>query len=285
MNYVYLSNSLVPTAERAAQYFKDNHGINAFRVEQELYPGLAYRPTLQALSADHYYLCIEVNESPYPGILEPVVLDCVTQGLPVKLYVAFPSDPVPADYKVRVDRARAHGVGVLELSPDRAQVIHPPLPLSLVSVRARAKNEFPPRYRTFLTDAENTFKSGSPAQACLLIQAEIEQLSRKVARKSKAKGFWRSLRPNEKTPRLSDKTPWAKVMEMLLDHLDPNKCGSPDRPLLNRIAGLTSHRNEAAHKPKTLKALIKRDREARTRFESAVDTFYDLIVATRHLQV
>jgi hypothetical protein len=256
MNFVYLPKSLVPTAEQAVQYFWDNHGIGGFRVEEEIGPTLSYRPTLQALTADRYYLCIEVNESPYPAVLEPVVLDCVTQGLPVKLYVAFPSGPLPADYKTRVDRARAHSIGVIEVSATQTQVIHPPLPLSLASLRPRPKNEFPPKYRSVLAEAENTFKAGSPAQGCLVIQQEIEQLSRKIARKTKSKNLWRGPRPGEKVPRLTDKTPWAKVMEVILDHLDHSKCPSPDRALLNRIAGMTAHRNEAGHKPNNLKALI-----------------------------
>lgn len=285
MNFVYLSTSLVPTAERAVEYFRDNHGIGSFRVEGEIGPELSYRPTLQALTSDHYYLCIEVSESPYPTIIEPVVLDCVTQGLPVKLYVAFPSDPMPADYKARTDRARAHGVGVLEVSPTRTQVIHPALPLSLAGLRPRPKKEFPARYRSALAGAEDTFKNGSPAQGCLLIQQEIEQLSRKIAKRTQAKHLWRALKPNEEAPRFSDRTAWAKVMEILLGHLDASKCATPDRSLLNRIAGLTAHRNEGGHKPGNLKALVKRDREARTRFESAVDTLYDLIEQSRHLRI
>lgn len=285
MNFVYLPKSLVPTAEKAVEHFRDNHGISSFRVEEEIGPALSYRPTLQALTSDHYYLCIEVNESPYPSVLEPTVLDCITQGLPVKLYVAFPSDPLPADYKVRVDRARSHGIGVLEVSPNRTQMIHPALPLSLASLRPRQKKEFPARYRSALAEAESTFKNGSPSQGCLLIQQEIEALSRKIAKKTQAKSLWRPLKPSEKAPKFSGKTAWAKVMDIMIDHIDPQKCPNPDRSLLNRIAGMTTHRNESGHKPGNLKALIKRDREARTRFESAVDTLYDLIQQSRHLRV
>jgi len=285
MNFVYLSNSLVPTAERAVEYFRDNHGISGFRAEEEIGPTLQYRPTLQALTGERYILCVEVSESPYPALLEHVVLDCVTQGLPVKLYVAFPSNPLPADYKARVDRARAHGIGVLEVSPNLTQLIHPSLPLSLTSLRPRPKNEFPARYRAVLAEAETTFKNGSPAQGCMLVHQEIEQLSRKIAKKTQAKALWRGLRPGEKAPRYSGKTAWSRVMEILIDHLDSAKCSQPDRSLLNRIAGMTTHRNDGGHKPENLKALIKRDRELRTRFETAVDTLFDLIHQSRHLRV
>jgi hypothetical protein len=285
MNFVYLPNSLVPTAQRVAEYFRDDHGIGGFRVEEEIGPDLPYRPTLQALTADHYYLCIEVNESPYPTMLEPVVLDCVTQGLPVKLFVAIPSDSLPSDYKARVDRARAHGIGVLEVSPSKTVLIHPALALSLVGLRPRPKKDFPPRYRSSLVEAENTFRNGSPAQGCLLVQQEIERLSRKITKKTQARTLWRTPKPGEKVPRFSDKTAWARVMEIALEHIDFKKCPTPDRALLNRIAGMTTQRNEGGHKPTNLKALVKRDREARTRFESAVDTLYDLIDQSRHLRV
>ena len=285
MNFVYLPNGLVPTAILAIDYFRDNHGIGSFRIEEEIGPTLQYRPTLQAMTPDHYFLCVEVSESPYPALLEPVVLDCVTQGLPVKLYVAFPSDPTPADYKARVDRARAHGIGVLEISPTQAQIIHPSLPLSLAGLRPRPKKEFPARYRSALAVAEDTFKNGSPAQGCLLIHQEIEQLSRRIAKKTQTKGLWRALKPNEKAPRFTVKTAWARVMEIVIDHLDFNKCPTPDKSLLNRIAGMTTHRNDSGYKPESLKALIKRDREVRTRFENAVDTLFDLIQQSRHLRV
>jgi hypothetical protein len=136
-----------------------------------------------------------------------------------------------------------------------------------------------------LAEAESTFRNGSPAQGCLLIQQEIEQLSRKVAKKTHAKNLWRALKPGVKAPPYTSKVPWAKIMEIMIDHIDPHKCPTPDKSLLNRIAGMTSHRNESGHKPGTLKDLIKRDREARTRFESAVDTLFDLIQQSRHLRI
>jgi hypothetical protein len=151
--------------------------------------------------------------------------------------------------------------------------------------RTNQRGEFPPRYRSALADAENTFRNGSPAQGCLLVQQEIEQLSRRIARKTQTKNLWRPLKPGERAPRFSDKTAWARVMDILLEHIDLNLCPTPDRSLLNRIAGMTSQRNEGGHKPATLKALVKRDRELRTRFESAVDTLYDLISQSRHLRV
>jgi hypothetical protein len=77
--------------------------------------------------------------------------------------------------------------------------------------RTNQRGEFPPRYRSALADAENTFRNGSPAQGCLLVQQEIEQLSRRIARKTQTKNLWRPLKPGERAPRFSDKTAWARV--------------------------------------------------------------------------
>jgi hypothetical protein len=54
---------------------------------------------------------------------------------------------------------------------------------------------------------------------------------------------------------------------------------------LAKIHGVTPHRNESGHKPRSEAELKKRDRELRTRFEAAVDLLRDLIVAVKPLRV
>ena len=48
--------------------------------------------------------------------------------------------------------------------------------------------------------------------------------------------------------------------------------------------GITPYRNDTGHKPKDMKALIKRDQQLRTRFEDAVDLLGELIDATEALE-
>jgi len=78
---------------------------------------------------------------------------------------------------------------------------------------------------------------------------------------------------------------WAKVIGVLIDHMDYKKVPNLPKSLLARILGITGHRNESGHKPKTKAALIKRNTELRTRFENAVDLLSDLIRASRSLHV
>jgi len=286
MNFRYLADHLRSTGEAAARFFKTEQGISKFEVEAPIDKHLGYRPALGAMTRDYHHLCIEVSESPYPRSLDAVVLDIVNRALPVKLFVAFPGGTEPADYKQLVDRARTNGVGVVEIFPDRGEVIHQATPLSLMSVRRIEKGRFPLRYRAALSEAEAVFLSGSPSPGCQLIYQEIENLSRAIAEKTKALRLWRALRPGEKAPRLNlRRGPWAKVLETLQGHLDPQKCSCIERALLNRIAGVTPYRNETGHRARNRVERMKRDKEIRTRFESACDLLLDLVNASKPLRV
>jgi hypothetical protein len=285
MNYLYLPAQLAWVADAAAQFFKDNRGVQKFQVEKELVKWLRYGPTLHSVALDQYYFCIEVLPSPFSPTLESVVSDCMQQSLPVKLFVAFPGGPNIPDYKSQADRARLKGVGVLEVTTASCQVIHEALSLSLIGVRPIDKKSFPPKYRQALSDAEATFRNGSPAKGCAIIYDEIEGLSRRIAIKTRAKGFWKAPPAGSKPGRIKlDKGNWEPVIEAVMEHLDWNKCGYLKRSL-RRVLSITPHRNESGHKPKTLAALVRREKELKTRFENAVDILSELIVASRPLRV
>jgi hypothetical protein len=222
------------------------------------------------------------SETPYYQFLDSVVLDCVRLGLPVKLYVAFPTSAEAPQYKSLVDRARKNGVGVLEITPTGGQIIHEALSLSLWGLRRTDRQRFPVKYRSSLSEADSIFLNGSPEKGCAKIYDEIEALIRRIAKKTSAKGFWKN--PVPAGTKL-DKDPWARILKLLLDNLDFKKTGSLNAGLLSRVQGVTDHRNDTGHKPKTRAALIKRDRELRTRFEHAVDLFLDLIKAASFLHV
>jgi len=286
VTYRHLPEQLRPIAEAARRFFKAERGVSHFKVEEEFDKKVSYRPTLHSITRDHYFLCVEVLETPYKAVLDGFVLDCVGHSLPVKLYVAFPGDSEQKTYKDDVDRARNNGVGALEISKKGDKVIHEAVSLSLFALRPIDKKKFPAKYRSSIASAETTFRGGTPEKGCSLVYDEIEDLSRKIAKKTQSKGLWRSLRGGEKPPRIKlDKGPWEKVMEILIEHLDYKRCPSLKRNLLSRVLGVTAHRNETGHKPGTVKDLMNRDGELRTRFEGAVDTLMDLITAAKPLRV
>lgn len=286
MSYLVLSENLHPIADAVKQFFKDHRGISKFKIEEGFDDNLEYRPTLHVQTKDHYILCIDVKEGPYSTVLDSVVLDCIRNSLPVKLYVAFPqSNGNAADYKKNVDRARQNGVGVLEVTATGVNVIHEALALSLFGVRKIPTKNFPAKYRATLAHAESTFRSGGPAEGTLVIYEEIEALSRRVVKKTQQKSMWRAPKSGEKLPQLRDNTNWQKVMEAELDFIDYKKCPSLNKPLLSRILSVAPHRNSTGHKPKSTKELVKRDTELKTRFESATDLLKELIAAAKPLGV
>ena len=78
----------------------------------------------------------------------------------------------------------------------------------------------------------------------------------------------------------------AVVMETLMNRTNFNAHPkSAKKSLLVRVAALTEHRNETGHKPKNRAVHIQRDRELRTRFETAVDVLRDFAKALGPLKI
>lgn len=272
MRFRALSESLHGAAKGAARYFSDQRGLRNLAVEIAIdtFPGYAF--TLSGTSTDYRDVCIEVSESPYPPLLENVVLDCKSSSVPISLYSVFPErQSSPANYKERVDRARMHGVGVVEITASGARLILEAIPLHLHGARLEIKR-FPKRFRQMLTEAENVFRAGSPVKACSVIYDEIEAVSRALAERTCKKGFWKN---PPSSPRFFN-GPWARVMDEFSRQLDYGRCRKVSRPLLGRVLGVTEHRNESGHKPRTRAARVRRDQELRTRFESAADLLLDV---------
>jgi hypothetical protein len=285
MNYRYLPEQLRPTADAVASFLRETRGLQHLRVEEEIDKNLPYRPTLHQLTQDKYFLCVDVLDSPFSPTLESVVSDCMQRSLPVKLFVAFPGGADMLDYKKNVDRARVKGVGVIEVTNLGCDVKHEALALSLIGVRPIDKKLYPPKYRSSLTDAEMTFRNGNPSKGCSVVYDEIENLSRAIAKKTKAKNLWRAPRAGERPPRVRlDTGAWEKVMDALLDWLDWGRCHHL-KHALQGVQAIIPHRNESGHKPSTVAKRTKRDTELKTRFEAAGDLLRDLIVAAKPLHL
>ncbi len=286
MDFRYLSEQLRPVASAAARFFKNSWGVSKFKVEEPIDERVEHRPTLHGVTRDYHYLCVEVSENPYPPGLDSFVLDCRDHFLPVRLFVALPAGSKGADYTRDLGRARDRGVGVLEVSGRRVKKLHDSLSLSLAGVRPIEVGKAPPKYRFALSQAESTFRGGNPSKGCSELHDEIEALSRRIAKKTRQKGLWQALRAGERPPKIDiDKGSWARVVKTLMNHLDYKRCDFIDHSLLGRVLGITAPRNESAHRPRTRAALVKRDRELRTRFENAADILLDLIRASKALRV
>jgi hypothetical protein len=134
-----------------------------------------------------------------------------------------------------------------------------------------------------LVRAESTFRAGSPVEGGLIVYKELEALSRQIVDKTRARGLWRPLRPGESSPRIRQNTAWQRVIEILMDHLDHQRCPALPIPLLAKILSVAPHRNETGHKVTSLKRLIRRDTELKTRFESATDLLFELVQASKDI--
>jgi len=282
--YRFLDRSLHGYAESAHAFFATEFGIpkGKFRVETPIDDAIGFTPTLHAQTRDHHILAIEVSPTYYTQTLDGFALDCQREGVPVKLFVAVPPDS-PERLLKDLERASDLGVGVVQLGKP-TKILHTALSLSLTGVRRPEPKDYPPKYRAAVTAALQTFLNGDPANACLLVYEEVEQMTRRVAAKADVRGCWRK---GPVTSQRWEKVNWAPMMDVLAEHLDTQKLACPkfSKALLNRIAGIVPYRNEVGHKPTALKQRMKRDRELRTRFESAFDLLRDLAAATQPLRV
>lgn len=272
------------TAEGARLFFRNQFGTS-LRIEEPPFPNATYRPTLSGVTRDFHLLCIEVSDTAYTNSLDAFVLDCKLHVRPVKLIVAIPkNDGGDPNFKLNLRRARENGVGVVEVEPDGSgSVLHEPLSLSLTGLRPYDPREFPARYREAMRAAYNTFTGGDPLKGCARVYDEIEALCRAVGQKAVKRKCFGDMK---KTSSFNFETePWATVVTFLDRNLDRKLAACPDlKPaLLARVLGVTPHRNEAGHRPRNTRGLIRRDRELRTRFEHASDLFRDLIAASRGL--
>jgi hypothetical protein len=284
MTYRFLSAVLHPIADRTKLFLTEEWGIPASKicVETEFDPDVPV-PTLHAHDRDQYIISIEVSDRPYPPQLDAIVLDCRRLSLPVKLYVAMPEEKTID--RTSLQRAKDNGVGVLIVSSSACREFERALSLSLVGVRKRS-SEFPKKLRHSMADAHTTFVQGDPAKACANVYDEIEILVRKICRKAAQKGWWKTNAPT--APDATNPAVSLKNIAAFLTHwFDRGLAGSPalDSYLLSQIEGIVGHRNQTGHKPRTLKALRKRDQELRTRFDHAVSTFLDLVTAAAPLRL
>lgn len=240
------------------------------------------RPTFWARTADFHMLCVEVSESIYNNTLDSAALDCWVAGIPVKLVVAVPRDIQDTQFAAKLKAARRAGVGILEVGHSYGTLIHQPLALSLAGVREIPALQFPARYRESLDHARQTFRDGEPAKACALVFDELEDASRKLAAKCCAKGLWRN-QGNLDLQRDS----WTNILVEMNRSLDRSTVATkPITPvLISRMIGITAHRNESGHKPRSVKERAIRDQALRTRFESGVDLLRDFLSAVRAFRI
>ena len=283
MNFRSLDASLIPTAEAAASHFRSTHGAKSFEAEAEVDPRLRYRPTLMGTTRDFHSLCVEVTEGTVSQALDAFVLDTVALGLPVRLWIAVPAAVEPAVLGDLMVRAKNRGLGVIQMNGAIGSELTNPVSLSLYGLRTISRRDYPSRYRQALGDAESTFRAGDPAKGCSRMFDELEALTRRIAKRISKRGFWKI------PPTMNlDTAPWSKVVEAIRDMSDRQtlKALSPglNDAMLGSLIGVTPQRNESGHKPSTRSALIKRDQQLRTRFESAADLLLELIRASNPLR-
>jgi hypothetical protein len=283
--YRALPDNLKEYADAAQKYLMKELGLSAIKVEQEVHREIEFRPTLSSISPDKHIICAEVVEQLFTPDIETFVLACRNHSLPVKLYVTVRKGQFQAYDQKALKTARENGVAILEVSPPSHGMLitNPPVSLSLGGLRAFTLHEFPKRYREPLKQAVETFKGGNPAKGCSEVYDEIEQLTRRIGRK--CEGIPGGL---SSTGVIDwERGSWNPALEFLKKNVNKAAINCPQltNQLLSRLIGMTEYRNESGHKPSSLPKKIERDKQLRTRFESAMDELGSLIEAVKPMRI
>jgi hypothetical protein len=290
MSFHLLAQHLHPTALAAKKYFAGHHGATGFREEEVVHAELSLKPTLSARLAHGYILCVEVSEKAYSNSLDTFVVECSTGCFPVRLYVVVPSAKEDTEFAGNLKKAKARGVGVVELSNDKEFVAADAVALSLFGLHKTELKRFPKSKRDAVRTAEQTFLNGNPVNGCQSLYQEIEAVTRAFAKRSRTEGWWRAPHTGEKNPSADlDRGDWAKVLKELGTFLDlkqcRRKCPQMTDGLIGGARALTDPRNLTSHKPTQLKAIIERDKRLRTWFEGARDLLKNWLDATKPLKL
>ena len=279
MSYRILSQSLWPLADSVKKHLKNHRGLDPIKVEKEIGEGVPL-PTLHAKTPDQAIVCVEFSEdSCFSPNIQMFVAICKSKQLPVKLYVAYPEGSEKASFSKDLKNAREHGVGVMSISPNgTVTAIAEPISLVLSDVRPQDPKDFPAKYRSDLVQAQQTYLQGNPVKGCLGIYEMIEALTRRIAKKLHTQGLiapWSARAPN------FDTAAWFKIADTVYSSLDFQRAPALTKPLWAQVIGITKPRNDAGHEPRTMADRVKRDKELRTRFETAGDLLRNLIEATQ----
>ena len=273
MSYKILVPQLQPVADAARKLFAKQFGLSEakFQIETPISKSIDYTPTLKAETRDKYLVIVEVAESIPSGLIGAALLQMKNEGLPAKVYVAIPPGPTPSTFKADLRFARANGVGLVEVG-DALVTYQEPLLLHLTGVRRPVASDYPKPLREAVVASLSTFENGNPKKACSAITDEVEGITRRLAALARKQGALRA-----GAPQFKSNSPWATVADILVKYLDtrhsPFKALSAS--LLNRVAGLTAHRNDSNHPAKSLAHRRSIDAELRTRFEHACDVLRD----------
>lgn len=285
--YRALPDNLKDIADATQKYLIREYGLNSSKIKIEcgLSDDISFSPTIHVVSNDKHIICAEVVEELFTPDIEQFVLACRNYSLPVKLYVAVRRGQFPSyDQKV-LKTAKDNGIAILEIHPPSQGTLinQAPVPQSIGGLRAFVLHEYPAKYREQIKRGIETFRNGNPVKGCSDIYDLIEQLSRKIGKKCAViSGGLKNTNSFD-----WDRESWANILEFMKNNVNKAAIGCPklNTQLFSRLIGMTEYRNESGHIPSSVQKLIERDKQLRTRFESAMDELAQLIDAVKPLRI
>jgi hypothetical protein len=178
-------------AKAGQRYLIDRFGKAGIKLEEELHPDIAWRPTIQVRPNKALIVAAEVSDSLNPGALKLAAIDVLRFDFPISMYLVCPLDIYLADKGQKVTgQLRRHGFGILTVDDDGKVVSQCPcIPLAqFLSEEEMAPSlaNMNPKLRVFFKGAHDTYRTneGQGLQACgQIVEAVIRGLGKAAANK------------------------------------------------------------------------------------------------------
>ncbi len=264
--YSLLDTELHFVANGASERLRQRFGLKLPKIEEAFSSKISWRPTLHWKTNTHYIVC-EISNSPFPISLMSFFSEITVEGLPVKIFIAYPeeNDLTLKEFKAQTLKAKTYGIGLVSVENNGDATIENQgisIPLHLAK---QDLSSFRKVLKPSIEGACATYMNGDAKHAVQELGQIIECAIRSLAIQAKKKGT------------LSiggDPSSSSYSQGNIIDDLMSKRIIS--NAILGRCRGFVDARNEVSHKPRTKKKAIEQEKKLKENFLTGLSILKDL---------
>lgn len=271
MKYSILESMLHPVADSVQPFIENRFSIRRPEIEQPIGRGIDWQPTF-TWQTNTGYICCEVSLRPYRPVIENAFAQIARKGLPVKGFIAFPSDEASSqegyfvkDYRDDILRTIGLGFGLISVDGDlRCAIEHHAISIPLL-VPEPDLSRLRKSLRTLVKDAYDTYINGDPASGLQkigqLVEGSVSDLAEQAFKKGKfsMKGY----KPGKYSPQ-------GKLIVQMISQ------GVIDAGVLGRCRGFSDDRGNVSHMAKSITEAKRIEERLRDNFNNGLRILEEL---------
>jgi hypothetical protein len=266
MPYPNVEPHLQQIAEAAKEFIENRFNVKNPKIGKELDPDIHWQPTLHWKNKTGFIGC-EVSGRPFRPIVEIAFGGITSKGLPVTIFIAYPSAPaIPLkDFNEDIEMAKRYGIGLISISDDlKGTIQHRGVSVPLF-ISPPDFSKFKNSVRPMIMSAYEDFIDGNPTGGVQKLGQLVESAMVHLGTQARKKGTFAKggFSPSKYYPQAN------LIDEMMAERII-------DNGILGRCRGFSDDRGSVSHSPKSLKAAIKVERLLKDCFVSGLRILEEL---------